>query len=169
MSKNPVAIADDVVVGLTYTLKDGAGETIESCDEGEPLLYLHGHENIVSGLEAALGGARVGDRVKAVVPPEQGYGARDEELVRTVPLSEFPEGEELEVGTEFEFEDDDGEPVLATLIGLQGDQAVLDLNHPLAGETLHFEVEIRSLRAATREELKHGHPHGADGQSGHDH
>ena len=155
-----MVVAKDCVVSIDYTLKNREGELIDS-SEGEPLEYLHGHRQIVPGLEKALEGAQGGDSRQVVVSAEDGYGSRDEQAVFPVRRSMFPPDAELVPGTTFIGRDTHGNAVPVTIVRLSGEQVVVDANHPLAGEELHFEVTVRSIRAATAEELTHGHVHGA--------
>ena len=160
-----MVVAKDCVVAIDYTLKNREGELIDS-SEGEPLEYLHGHHQIVPGLEKALEGAADGDTRKVVVGADEGYGARDEQAVFSVRRSMFPPDAELVAGTTFIGRDTHGNAVPVTVVAVQGEEVTIDANHPLAGEELHFEVTIRTVRAATSEELTHGHVHGA---GDHDH
>lgn len=157
-------IEDDVVVTLHFTLKDPTGRELDRADSEDPLVYLHGHENIVPGLEDALVGRHVGDSFEVVIVPEQGYGAKTDETER-VPKDEMPE--DIEVGMELLAEDDDGDAMPFWIVAIEGDEVVLSPDHPLAGVTLHFAVEVVAMRAATKEELEHGHPHGPDGHAHH--
>lgn len=154
-----MVVAKDCVVSIDYTLKNRQGELIDS-SEGEPLEYLHGHRQIVPGLERALEGANDGDTKKVVVSAEDGYGSRDEQAVFAVKRAMFPADAELVAGTTFIGRDTHGNAVPVTVVALEGDQVTIDANHPLAGEELHFEVTVRAVRAATAEELTHGHVHG---------
>ena len=164
-----MAIAQDSVVTIHYTLKDDAGEVIDSSVDAEPLPYLHGHGNLVPGLERALEGAQDGDSRKVVVTPADGYGERDEGAVFAVRRSMFPPGMEVTSGETYVGRDTHGNPVPITVVRLDGDEVVVDANHPLAGEELHFEVTVRMVREATADELTHGHAHGADDDHDHDH
>lgn len=157
-------IEDDVVVTIHFTLTDPSGQTLDRADADDPLVYLHGHENIVPGLEDALVGRQVGDAFQVVIAPEQGYGTKTGETER-VPRDEMPE--DIEIGMELLAEDDDGDAMPFWIVALEGDEVVLSPDHPLAGVTLHFDVQIMSMRAATKEELEHGHPHGPDGHAHH--
>jgi FKBP-type peptidyl-prolyl cis-trans isomerase SlyD len=159
-------IADNHVVSITYTLRNDAGEVLDASEPGEPLSYLHGVGQIVPGLEDALSGKRAGDALKVSIPPEQGYGIHDPEGVQTLSRSAFPPGANVEVGENFQAELDDENFATLWIVGVEGDTVTVDMNHPLAGETLHFEVSVVSVRAATANELAHGHAHGAHG---HDH
>lgn len=154
------------IVSLHYTLKDDDGEVIDKSPDDEPLVYLHGGENIVPGLEKALEGHVVGDQLQVVVAPEDGYGEHDEDGVQQVPRTMFPDEAEVEEGAQFFTEDEEGNPIPFWVTEIEDDIVTIDLNHPLAGETLHFDVKIVEVRDATAEEKKHGHPHG---EHGHDH
>ncbi len=153
-------IAKGHVVAVDYSLHLGNGEVVDASDPGEPLTYLHGEGQIVPGLESALEGLDVGESRKVVVAPDQGYGARDPRGLQEVPRSAFPADLEFRPGLELTAEGEDGEPVPFTIREVKPESVVIDLNHPLAGETLHFDVTVRGVRAATAEELEHGHAHG---------
>jgi len=162
---NPEKIEPQTVVGITYTLKDESGDLIESNKNDEPLSFLFGTGQIIPGLENALEGKGVGETASVVVTPDEGYGISDPEKIFEVPKDRF-DGD-IEVGTVVQAQVPDAGMVPFMVIGLDGDQVKLDGNHPLAGKTLNFEVDIISIRAATEEELKHDHSH--DGHCGHDH
>jgi len=149
-------IADKTVVTIHYTLTDSEGKVLDSSQEdenGEPLSYLQGAGMIVPGLEAALFGKSEGDRVKVSLPPEAGYGQRQESLVEKVPRDQFPAGD-LEIGMHFRAHGPHGGRVL-TVVALDQDTVTVDGNHPLAGATLNFDVAVVSVRAATPQDL-HG-------------
>ena len=154
----PEMIDDGVVVSLEYKLTVD-GKVVDSTEGEEPLEYLHGYGNIVPGLEDELDGLRVGDAKKVTVKPEEGYGEYDEEAVANVPRSDFPAEIPVEVGVDIEMEDETGDIMDATIVWVGADEVRLDFNHPLAGKTLNFEVKVVGLRAATEEELDHGHVH----------
>ncbi|MDH4283341.1 MAG: peptidylprolyl isomerase [Myxococcales bacterium] len=150
------------VVTLSYTLRDDSGEVIDESAEGSPLQYLHGAMNIVPGLEEQLEGLATGESIKATVPPEKGYGPRigqSHEVSRNL----FPTDAELVAGMQVIAHDDQGRQIPFFIIGMTEETVTVDPNHPLAGETLHFEVTVESLRDATEEEIAHGHPHGPGG------
>lgn len=153
-------ITKGMVVGFAYHLRNAQGETLDKSDE--PLLYLHGWQNIIPGLERELEGLQNGDAKKVVVQPEDGYGAYNDQLVFQVPKAELPPEAELELGMEFQTDTPNGRLVLY-LQEIRESDVILNGNHPLAGETLHFDVEIRSIREATKEETEHGHVHGPGG------
>lgn len=159
-------IQDGKVVYLKYLLKDSEGEVLDEADEKDPMIYLHGAEQIVPGLEDALEGLKVGDSKQVSVDPEDGYGVHDPKLKMAVDRSQFPEDVIPEEGMQFEVETDDGEDVIFTVTGVQGDKVHVDGNHPLAGEVLHFDVKVVNIREATQEEKDHGHAH--DGHHHHD-
>jgi len=148
-----------MVVSLAYSLRLNGGDVIDSSAEGEPLEFLQGAGQIISGLEQALYGMRVGDEKQVTVQPADGYGEMDPEGVQFFPASAFPEGMELEVGMALQAQDNSGHVHTVYVSEVQEDGVVLDFNHPLAGETLHFHAKIAGLRPATDEELAHGHAH----------
>lgn len=154
------------VVTFHYTLRNPNGDVVDTSDGDEPLAYLHGSSNIVSGLEAELAGKALGDKVQAVVPPKGGYGEKDGPGPQGVPREAFPDDVELSIGMNFVAETDDGDEVMLWVVEIGDEQVMVDNNHPLAGVTLHFDVEIVGVRDATDEEKAHGHPHGP---GGHDH
>lgn len=160
----PTKVADDLVVSIEYTLTVD-GEVIDSSEDEGPLDYLHGHSNIIPGLEKELTGMQVGESKKVKVLPAEGYGELDEDSILEVPLDEFPEDVPLEPGIELEITDDEGDMMFAEIIEIGDDTVTLDTNHPLAGKTLHFDISIVGLRAASAEEIDHGHVHFGD----HDH
>lgn len=155
-------IAKDVVVQIHYTLKNDAGEVLDSSEGAEPLAYLQGHGNLISGLEKALEGKTAGESLNVSVAPQDGYGVRDEGLVQDVPRSAFKGIPKVEVGMQFQAESNYG-PRTVTVTKVGADSVTVDGNHPLADQTLHFAVEIVEVRAASAEELSHGHVHGAGG------
>jgi FKBP-type peptidyl-prolyl cis-trans isomerase SlyD len=155
-------IAEKKVVHIDYTLKNDGGDVVDS-SEGEPLAYLHGAGMIVPGLERALAGLKAGDARDVVVEAQDGYGDRDPEGVFGIPRTAFPDSVQLEVGASFVGEDEEGNSLPVRVVALEGDTVVVDANHPLAGERLHFHVDVRAVRDATDEELEHGHPHDGHG------
>ncbi|HKI60466.1 MAG TPA: peptidylprolyl isomerase [Mariprofundaceae bacterium] len=156
-------IIDHKVVSFHYTLTNEAGETLDSSIGGEPMPYLHGEENIVPGLELALEGKSVGDKLSVSLDAADAYGEFDPAMVEIVSAELFDDVDKVEVGMEFEAEAPGGEAVMVVRItDIDGDSVTVDGNHPLAGQKLHFEVEITDIRDATEEELEHGHVHGND-------
>ncbi|MBS0376319.1 MAG: peptidylprolyl isomerase [Proteobacteria bacterium] len=159
-------VARDTVVTIHYTLKNDAGEVLDSSAGGEPLAYLHGGGNIIGGLEEALEGKSAGDRVAVSVPPAKGYGEHDQTLIQQVPRRAF-QGADVRAGMRFTAQTEQG-PRQVVVTRVAGDMVTVDGNHPLAGQQLHFDVEIAEVRAASEEELAHGHVHGPDGHHHHD-
>ncbi len=159
-------ITANKVVSLSYTLRDDDGEVIDESQDGSPLLYLHGARNIVPGLEEQLEGVAEGESIKATVSPEKGYGPRIGEA-HEVARSLFPSDAELVAGMQVIAHDDSGRQIPFFITGISEETITVDPNHPLAGETLHFEVTVESLRDASDEEIAHGHPHGPDGHHHH--
>lgn len=161
-SEQQDTIQPNTVVHIHYTLTGDDKKVIDSSRDSDPLPYLHGHGQIVRGLENALAGKRVGDKVSVRVSPEEGYGHYDAELVQTVGRDEFPEGSHFEVGAMFEAAGPNGEPFVIRITEINGDEVVVDGNHPLAGQHLNFDVEVITIRQATTQELEHGHVHEGD-------
>jgi len=155
-------IAKNKVVSINYVLTDDDNTVIDSSEGGEPLAYLHGANNIIPGLENALTGKVAGDKLKVTVPPEEAYGVREEEMIQLIPRERFEPGVEIEVGMQFQTPTEDGVSVV-TVTSVDGENITIDANHPLAGVTLVFSVEIMNVRDASEEELSHGHVHGAGG------
>lgn len=159
-------IANGTVVGLDYKLHLGDGEIIDASEPGSPLYYIQGEGNIVPGLERALEGLGKGDTKQVVVAAEDGYGAHDPQGVQEVPKDAFG-GELPEVGNQYTARGPNGEQVPFVVKEIKPEVVVVDLNHPLAGQTLHFDVAIQEVREATAEEKEHGHVHGAGGHHHH--
>jgi len=153
-------IGNNQVVSMHYTLTDGAGNVLDSSDEGAPLSYLHGAGNIIPGLEQALAGKAEGEQVQAVIAPEEAYGEPQPDLVQVLPKEAFQGVDQVEPGMRFQAESADGSTRQLTVTGVEGDEVTVDANHPLAGVELHFEVQVVDVRDATEEELEHGHVHG---------
>jgi FKBP-type peptidyl-prolyl cis-trans isomerase SlyD len=157
-----VEISADKVVLIHYTLKDDAGNVLDSSAGGEPLAYIQGHGNLVAGLEKALEGKADGSQVAVSVSPEEGYGKYEAGLIQRVPKRSLQGAGEVKKGMQFQARTEDGMR-LFTVTGVVGDMVTLDGNHPLADKTLHFDVQVVGVRDATGEELEHGHVHGAGG------
>jgi len=147
---------------MHYTLKSNQGDLLDSSEGKTPLAYIQGGGNIIPGLEKQLEGKKVGDKVSAVVEPAEGYGERHDGLVHVVSKNGFQGEEELVEGMQVQVETNNGVSI-AQVTKIQGEDVTLDLNHPLAGMTLHFDVEITAVREATKDELEHGHVHGPGG------
>lgn len=154
------------VVRLHYTLRDENGKTIESSGGSQPLSYLHGYGHLIPGLEKALYGWEAGLQTTVTVAPKDAYGDKDPQAVIRAPREDFPEGIDLEPGAEVQAETPDG-PITFIVVSVGENEAVLDANHPLAGQTLTFDVEVLDVREATAEEISHGHVHGEGGAHGH--
>lgn len=162
-----MTIGNDTVVTIAYTLRNAEGTVIDSSEEHGSISYLHGHQNIVPGLENALAGKTVGEAVNAEVEPSEGYGERRDDLVFSVPRDRMPPDEELSEGMQFRAQVAEGQDLVVTLVDIKDEEITLDGNHPLAGEKLVFDVEVEDIREATPEELDHGHVH--DGTHDHEH
>lgn len=155
-------IAANTVAAFHYTLTDDEGKVVDSSDGREPLAYLHGKGQIVPGLEKQMEGRAVGDKFNAEVAPAEGYGEYQAELVQVVPRGAFQGVADIRPGMQFQGEGPQGAfNVVVTRV--EDDKVHVDANHPLAGKALHFAIEVTDVRAATEEELAHGHVHGADG------
>lgn len=159
-------IAKDKIVSIEYTLTDADGNVIDKSEGRGPLAYLHGRGGIIPGLEEALEGKQIGEELTVTVPPEKGYGPRNDGLLNRVPKEAFKGQLEFELGLQFPVQDQEGNQRLVTIVHIEEDDIVLDANHPLAGVDLTFEVKIAEVRDATAEELEHGHSHG---EGGHQH
>ncbi|ART81138.1 FKBP-type peptidyl-prolyl cis-trans isomerase [Oceanisphaera avium] len=161
-----MSISDNTVVTLDFTVTNIDGEVLDTTEDKQPLEYIHGTGYLVSGLEEELEGKEVGDSFNVTLRPDQAYGERDTSLIQSVP-GELFDGMEVAEGDTFVAETDDGHrPV--TIIEVAEESVTVDGNHPLAGMTLTFNGVVRATRAATAEELEHGHVHGAHDHDEHD-
>ncbi|OOE74120.1 peptidylprolyl isomerase [Salinivibrio sp. ML290] len=161
-------IAKDVVVSLAYQVKNEDGALVDESTAQEPLQYLHGHRNLIVGLENALEGREKGESFDVTVGPDEAYGDYQEAMVQRVPANVFQGVDQVEVGMRFMAETDQGQiPVEVTEV--DGEEVVVDANHMLAGQTLSFSVEVVDVREATEEEVSHGHIHQEGESCGHDH
>jgi FKBP-type peptidyl-prolyl cis-trans isomerase SlyD len=155
-------IGDRTVATFHYTLTDDSGRVLDSSVGGEPLTYLHGSGQIVPGLERQMAGHSAGDTFQADVAPEDAYGVSDPQLLQVVPRRQFQGVDDLEVGMQFQA--DAGQHSMpVTVTKIDGDEVTVDANHPLAGQRLHFAIEVTDVRDASLEELTHGHAHGPGG------
>ncbi|MFT4606493.1 MAG: FKBP-type peptidyl-prolyl cis-trans isomerase SlyD [Urechidicola sp.] len=154
-----LTITDNLVVSITYTLTNDDSTVLDSTEESGPMDYLHGAENIIPGLEDGLEGKKVGDKLKVRVDPEDGYGEVFTELMQVVDIAAFEGVELVEAGMQFESETDEGELEIVTIKSIDGNEVTIDANHPLAGVTLNFDVEVVGVREATTEEIEHEHVH----------
>jgi FKBP-type peptidyl-prolyl cis-trans isomerase SlyD len=150
------------VVSIDYTLTDADGTVLDTSEGRAPLAYLHGAVNIVPGLEKEMTGRQAGDKFAVVVPPEEGYGQPNPMLVQTVPRAAFQGVDDIQVGMEFQAQTPQG-PLSVVVSKVDADEVTVDGNHPLAGKTLHFAIEVTDVRDASVEELAHGHVHGPGG------
>ncbi|MEE9393850.1 MAG: peptidylprolyl isomerase [Planctomycetota bacterium] len=160
-----MTIADNKVVSIHYTLTNAAGETLDSSAGAEPMAYIHGMHGIIPGLENALAGKAVGEELKVTVSPEEGYGVSDPNLIQEVPRAAFGEVDKIEVGMQFQGQNEEGMVQHITVKAVSDEKITIDANHPLADEVLSFDVKIEGIRDATAEEIEHGHVH--DGNSHH--
>jgi FKBP-type peptidyl-prolyl cis-trans isomerase SlyD len=157
-----MSITRDQVVSIHYTLKNDAGEVLDHSADGEPLTYLHGHGNLIPGLERELAGKNAGDKLQVTIAPADAYGEYDPQLVQRVARRSLKGLADIRIGMRLQAQSGHGARAV-TVTQIVGDMVTLDGNHPLAGNTLHFEVEVAEVRAATEAELSHGHVHGPGG------
>jgi FKBP-type peptidyl-prolyl cis-trans isomerase SlyD len=153
-------IAPGKVVLFHYTLRDAEGTVIDSSAGRDPLPYLHGFRSIVPGLERQMEGRSPGDKFDATVPAAEGYGERQTPAPQPVPRAHFPEDLEIEAGMQFMAQEASGRQVPIWVVKVSADEVWIDRDHPMAGKTLHFSVEVIEVRDATSEEAAHGHVHG---------
>ncbi len=160
MTKLSFAVANDMVVGIAYELRLEDGDVVDDAQKDEPFEFIQGHGDVIRGLEEALFGLKVGDVKKVRISPTDGYGVPDPEAMVLVPSGSFPSDLELSEGMVLAMRDKDtDQSVEAFVTEIREDGVLMDLNHPLAGETLFYSVEIISLRPASPAELAHGHVH----------
>lgn len=152
-------IESNQVVSIHYELNDDEGKTLDSSSGQAPLTYLHGNGGLIPGLEKALEGKAVGDDLEVSIPPAEAYGEFNEQLVQQVSKSAFGEVQDIQPGMQFQAQGNGGETQNIMVVQVDGDQVTIDANHPLAGQTLHFKVQVEAIREATAEELDHGHVH----------
>ncbi|MEE4184602.1 MAG: peptidylprolyl isomerase [Gammaproteobacteria bacterium] len=148
-------VANNTVVTLHYRLSNDRQEEIDRSADGAPMVYLHGGGELIDGLEAALAGKQAGDHFTATIPPGEAYGAADPALIRPMHIDEF-NGADMRVGMQLQGKDPDGNFRLLRVVSIDGDQVTIDMNHPLAGQTLVFAIEVVDVRAATPEEIEAG-------------
>lgn len=160
MNGKNLAVADGTVVRIEYTLSLADGEIVDSSADDGPLEFLQGAGEIIPGLEAALYGMSTGERKTVVVTPDLAYGEYEPDNYQVVPLDAFEEDVPLEPGMAVEFFDEENDDTVEGYISeIQPDGVVIDFNHWLAGETLHFDVKVVGVRPALPEEIEHGHAH----------
>lgn len=155
-------VTKNTVVSIDYTLRNKQGEVLDTSEGRSPLVYLHGVGQLIPGLENELEGEAVGTKKSVVIPAADAYGERHDDLYHVVSKSGFTGDEEMFEGMQVQLETDNG-PAIAVISKIDGDEVTLDLNHPLAGEELHFDVAVVELREATADEISHGHVHGPGG------
>jgi FKBP-type peptidyl-prolyl cis-trans isomerase SlyD len=160
-----MTISDNKVVQMHYELKNAEGVILDSSKGREPLAYIHGMGNIIPGLEKELQNKAKGDKINAVIAPEEAYGVKDDQKIFKVGKNQFQGDGGIEVGMQIQA-DAGGRMEVGIVEAIEGEEVTLNFNHPLAGETLHFDVEVMEVRDATAEELSHGHVHG---EGGHEH
>ncbi len=161
-------IADQTVVTFDYTLSRPDGSLIESSrDGGEPVTYLHGAGNIIPGLERELAGKQAGDTLKVTIAPADGYGERREDLKQRIPAKYLGGSQKLRPGMQVPLRLEHGTQMV-TVLKVGKFSVDIDANHPLAGQSLCFDIEVKDVRAALPVELEHGHAHGADGHAHHE-
>lgn len=152
-------VEDNMVVSLSYKVRLDDGQLVDF-SEDEPFQYIHGQGTIIPGLEEALTGMQPGESKQVTIPPERAYGERVEGATQWIPRAAFPTDETLVTGMIFQVESEEGQLVPIFVKEIEKDRVLVDYNHPLAGETLHYAVTIEDVRPATEEELAHGHVHG---------
>jgi len=157
-------IGKNAVVSINYTLTNDAGEVMDTSEGREPLTYLHGANNLIPGLEKEMEGQTSGQSFKVTIPPAEAYGESNPELIQTLSKDMFKGVDKVEPGMGFTAQGPQGEQHIV-VTAVDGDQVTIDANHPMAGKTLHFAVEIVSVRDASAEEVEHGHVH--DGSENH--
>jgi len=151
-------IDNDHVVTLSYKLTNQEGDVLDQSSEDQPLQYLHGHKNIIPGLEEALTEKSQGEEVNVDIPADKAYGQHDPNMIQDVPRTQFEGVDSIEEGMRFQAQTSQG-PIPVVVKGVGEENVTLDANHPLAGQDLHFDVKIEEVRPATQEELDHGHVH----------
>lgn len=153
-------VQKNMVVSMEYTLHVD-GEKIDSSDGQDPLQFLAGHGNIISGLEREMMGMKIGDSKDVKIQPAEAYGEFDENAFMQVPRDQFPKDMQVEEGLELTVRDDSGQSRYARVDAVEGENVTLNFNHPLAGDELQFNIKVVGLREPTDEELEHGHVHQA--------
>ncbi|MEX2131183.1 MAG: peptidylprolyl isomerase [Pseudohongiellaceae bacterium] len=158
-------IGKNSVVSIHYTLKDEEGVVMDSSEGNEPMTYLHGNNNLIPGLEKELFGKIKGSKLYAVIAPKDAYGEINSDLIQTLGMKMFQGVDDVSIGMTFVAQGKDGHQRQVRVVEIEGDDVTIDANHPMAGKTLHFDVEVMEVREATAQELSHGHVH----HHGHDH
>jgi len=155
-------VSNGKVVSIHYTLKDDEGTILDSSSGKDPLAYLHGSNNVISGLETAMEGKKPGENFSVRIEPTEAYGEKDDSKMQVLDRSMFGE-HEVQIGQQFHAADPEGNSIVVTVTNIDGDEIIIDGNHPLAGITLNFDVEVVDIRDASEEEISHGHVHGEGG------
>ena len=158
-------ITKNTVATIDYTLTNSDGQVLDTSKGAQPLTYLHGVGGIIPGLENALEGKSKGEQVVVTIQPEQAYGQRNDQLIQEVPRKAFQGVQNIQPGMQFRAQGPQGQMQVVTVVGVQDDTVRVDANHPLAGVTLNFDVNVVDVREATQDELAHGHVHGPGGHS----
>ena len=151
-----MTIKEQKAVASRYTLKDETGEILDTNVDTAPLEYLHGAGNLIPGLEKELEGKNVGDKIQAVISPEDAYGSFNEDLVQDVPLTQFDQPDQAKPGNQFHFDGPNGVGI-ATVVSVDDKNVKVDLNHPLVDKTLNFDVEVLTIRDASQDEIDNGY------------
>ena len=157
-----MSITKNSVVQFHYTLKDEAGEILESSYDGDPVAYLHGHDNMIVGVEKALEGKAKGDEFTATVAPADGYGEIEPDAQQRIPTKHLQGAKHWAPGMMATVNTEQGKRQV-TVVKVGRFMVTVDLNHPLAGKTLVFDIKVEDVREATEEEIQHGHAHGVGG------
>ena len=152
-------IGDGCVVSIHYKLTDHAGVLIDSSEDKDPLVYMHGTDSLIPGLERELTGRPQGDEFQVTIAPEDGYGLVDEDLIDTVDRSKLSGIDDIQVGMQLESTDPEGNVVFVIVQALSETTITLNANAPLAGHVLNFDIRVDGVRQARPEEVEHGHPH----------
>lgn len=152
-------IKKNAVVEMHYTLKNDLGEVIDSSKGQEPMVFLQGYGNIIPGLENALAGMEAGQSCDVSVKPEDGYGEYHPQAVQEIPMSALQGIENLKIGMELQSQDEQGNPFIVRVKAINDNNVVVDANHPLAGKTLHFNIDIKKVSKASKDEIAHKHVH----------
>lgn len=152
-------------MSMDYALRDDEGSLLDQSQPDQPLAYLHGHKNIIPGLEAALEGRAVGDTVEVRVEPKEGYGEINPALEQVVPKDRFQGIEDIQEGMQFQASTEQG-PISVRVVEVKDETVTVDGNHPLAGKHLNFNVTVKEVRPGTEEEIAHGHIQQGDGCCG---
>lgn len=152
-------IEKNKVVLINYSVKSTTGELIDSSTNDDPLSFIFGNGSLIKGLEKELDGKKADDAFQATIPPSEAYGDKNPNAIQTLPLTQFQEKDKVQVGAMFQMVSEQGQQLMARVTAVDGENVTVDMNHPLAGETLHFDITILEVRDATAEELKTGQVH----------